>query len=127
MTTWAGGADRLCALEIDGLRWVIVAKIDAAEAFEPVTDFTRNIILATAAMIFLVCLASLILAQIFVRPVADWSPACGRWPPGSDVEVPVRSKDEFGDLGAAFNDMSRACGPNRNCWRSSRPRTTGCC
>ena len=56
-------------LQIEGLRWVIVAKIDTAEAFPPVSDFTRNLILATAAMIFLVCLASLILAQIFVRPV----------------------------------------------------------
>ena len=56
-------------LQIEGLRWVIVAKIDAAEAFQPVTDFTRNLIIATVAMIVLVCLASLILAQIFVRPV----------------------------------------------------------
>jgi len=96
-------------LDIDGLRWVIIAKISAAEAFGPVTDFTRNIVLATAAMIFLVCLASLILAQIFVRPVRRLVTGVRQISAGElNVQVPVTSRDEFGDLGVAFNDMGRS-------------------
>ena len=96
-------------LEIEGLRWVIVAKINTSEAFQPVADFTRNMVLATAAMIFLVCLASLILAQIFVRPVRRLVTGVRQVAAGDlTVQVPVRSKDEFGDLGGAFNDMSRS-------------------
>jgi len=37
-------------LKFEGLQWVIVAKIDAAEAFAPVNDFTRDLILATVAI-----------------------------------------------------------------------------
>lgn len=96
-------------LDIDGLRWVIIAKIDTAEAFKPVSDFTRDLILTTAAIIFLVCLASLVLAQIFVRPVRRLVTGVRQVAAGDlSVEVPIRSKDEFGDLGAAFNDMSRS-------------------
>jgi class 3 adenylate cyclase len=95
-------------LEIEGLRWVIVAKISTSEAFQPVADFSRNMVLATAAMIFLVCLASLILAQVFVRPVRRLVTGVRQVAAGDlTVQVPVRSKDEFGDLGGAFNDMSR--------------------
>jgi methyl-accepting chemotaxis protein len=96
-------------LQIQGLRWVLVAKIDAAEAFQPVTDFTRNLVIATVAMIVLVCLASLILAQIFVRPVRRLVTGVRQVAAGDlSVEVQVKTKDEFGDLGAAFNDMSRS-------------------
>ena len=96
-------------LQIQGLRWVIVAKIDSAEAFQPVTDFTRNLVIATVAMIVLVCLASLVLAQIFVRPVRRLVTGVRQVAAGDlSVEVRVKTKDEFGDLGAAFNDMSRS-------------------
>ena len=96
-------------LQIPGLRWVIVAKIDASEAFQPVTDFTRNMILATAAMIFLVCLGSLMLAQIFVRPVRRLVAGVRQVAAGDlSVQVPVKTRDEFDDLGGAFNDMSRS-------------------
>ncbi len=96
-------------LQIEGLRWVIVAKIATAEAFRPVTDFTRNLVLSTAAIIFLVCLASLILAQAFVRPVRRLVNGVRQVAAGDlSVEVMVRTTDEFGDLSGAFNDMSRS-------------------
>ncbi len=37
-------------LDIDGLDWVIVARMDASEAFEPVTDFTRTLLLSTLGL-----------------------------------------------------------------------------
>lgn len=115
-------------LQIEGLRWVIVAKIDAAEAFQPVTDFTRNLIIATVAMIVLVCLASLILAQIFVRPVRRLVTGVRQVAAGDlSVEVPVKTKNEFGDLGGAFNDMSRSLRTKQELLEDQQAETIGCC
>jgi class 3 adenylate cyclase len=94
-------------LEIPGLDWVMVAKVDEDEALEPVHDFARNIALSTAAIVLVICLLSLVLARVFTRPLKVLSGAVREVSSGNlGATVPVRSKDEFGDLGAAFNDMS---------------------
>lgn len=96
-------------LEFEGLQWVIVAKIDADEAFEPVDDFTRQLVLSTIAMIVAVCVAALLLAQLFSRPIRRLMTGVHRVAAGElGAEVATRSGDEFGDLGQAFNDMSRS-------------------
>lgn len=106
------GGENLTAympLEIDGLQWVLVARIDSAEAFAPVTDFTRNLIISVLAIIVVVSLLSLLLAQVFARPVRALVGAVRRVAAGDySTEVPNTRRDEFGDLGAAFNDMSRS-------------------
>lgn len=106
------GGENLTAympLEIDGLQWVLVARIDSSEAFAPVTDFTRNLIISVLAIIVVVSLLSLLLAQVFARPVRALVGAVRRVAGGDySVEVPNTRRDEFGDLGSAFNDMSRS-------------------
>ncbi|HXH35558.1 MAG TPA: adenylate/guanylate cyclase domain-containing protein [Plantibacter sp.] len=106
------GGENLTAympLEIDGLQWVLVARIDSAEAFAPVTDFTRNLIISVLAIIVVVSLLSLVLAQVFARPVRALVGAVRRVAAGDySTEVPNTRRDEFGDLGMAFNDMSRS-------------------
>ncbi|TBN55579.1 HAMP domain-containing protein [Glaciihabitans arcticus] len=95
-------------LDIEGVQWAIVAKIDSAEAFQPVSDFTRNVLLSIAGIVLAVCLLSLLLAQVFTRPVRGLVGAVRRVAAGeTGIEVDASSRDEFGDLGAAFNDMSR--------------------
>lgn len=94
-------------VEIDGLDWVAVARIDTAEAFAPVTDFTRNIVISTLAILLAVSLLSMVLAQVFTRPIHRLSDAVRRVAGGDlTVQVPANSRDEFGELGSAFNDMS---------------------
>ncbi|WP_144713860.1 adenylate/guanylate cyclase domain-containing protein [Curtobacterium pusillum] len=96
-------------LEVDGLRWVVVAQMDTSEAFAPVNDFARNIGLALVGIIVLVCLLSLLLAQVFVRPIRRLQTAVNRVSSGElGVEVDTKAGDEIGDLGLAFNDMSRS-------------------
>lgn len=96
-------------LKVDGVRWAIVAKVDASEALAPVRTFARNLLLATAVMILLVAAASMAMARVFTRPLNRLvtgvrAVAAGNL--GTRVEAP--SKDEFGDLAHAFNDMSRS-------------------
>jgi class 3 adenylate cyclase len=104
------GAESITAytpLEIEGLDWVAVARIETSEAFAPVTDFTRNLVLSTLAILLAVSLLSLLLAQVFTRPIKQLVDAVRRIAGGDlAVQVPQGSRDEFGDLGSAFNDMA---------------------
>lgn len=94
--------------DIPGLRWNVIAKIDTSEAFAPVSAFTRRLVLSTAAMIFVVCIASMLLARLFVRPIRRLEAGAQQISSGDyGATVPVTSRDEFGDLTHAFNDMSR--------------------
>jgi class 3 adenylate cyclase len=106
------GRDSLTAfapLSIDGLDWAIVAQESSAEALVPVEDFTRNLILSTAGMIIFVCLLSLVLAQVFVRPLRRLKTAARRIAEGDEgVQVDAGSSDELADVATAFNDMSRS-------------------
>ncbi|TPW70218.1 adenylate/guanylate cyclase domain-containing protein [Schumannella sp. 10F1B-5-1] len=96
-------------LQIEGLNWVIVARITTAEAYAPAAEFTRNLVLSTAAIALLVSLLSLLLAQIFLRPLRRLQTAVQRVSAGElGVQVDTGSRDEVADLGVAFNDMSRS-------------------
>ncbi|BBZ28699.1 adenylate/guanylate cyclase domain-containing protein [Mycolicibacterium madagascariense] len=94
--------------ELPGLRWGIVAKIDTSEAFAPVSAFTRRLVLSTVGIIFVVCIAAMLLARLFVRPIRRLESGAQQISSGDyGTTIPVTSRDEFGDLTVAFNDMSR--------------------
>ncbi|MBU3750061.1 MAG: HAMP domain-containing protein [Mycobacterium sp.] len=94
-------------LDIPGLDWAVVAKIDQSEALAPVNRFARNLALSTAAIVLAVCLLSLIFARILTRPVKRLAEAVRRVSGGEiGTSVAVESRDEFGELASAFNDMS---------------------
>lgn len=95
-------------VDLAGLDWAVIAKIDTAEAFAPVAAFTRMLVLSTVAMIFVVCIAAILLARFFVRPVRRLEAGAQQISAGDyGTVLPVRSRDEFGDLTVAFNEMSR--------------------
>lgn len=92
----------------DQVRWNIVAKIDAGEAFAPVAQFTRTLVLSTTAIIFIVCVIAMLLARGFVRPIKRLEAGSRQITAGDyGTVLPLRSLDEFGDLTVAFNEMSR--------------------
>jgi class 3 adenylate cyclase len=95
-------------VNLPGLHWTIIAKIDTSEAFAPVAAFTRTLVISTAVIIFVVCLAAMLLARLFVRPIRHLEAGAQQISAGDyEVTLPVKSRDEFGDLTVAFNDMSR--------------------
>lgn len=94
-------------LEVDDLDWIVIARIDSSEAFAPVDDFTRIVLISLLGIMLVVALLSLLLAQVFTRPIHRLVGAVHRVAEGDlDVQVPAGSRDEFGDLGSAFNDMA---------------------
>ena len=95
-------------VDVKGLHWAVVAKIDTSEAFAPVSSFTRTLVLSTTVIIFVVCIAAMLLARLFVRPIRRLESGAQRISSGEyGVSLPVQSRDEFGDLTVAFNEMSR--------------------
>jgi class 3 adenylate cyclase len=95
-------------VDVPGLHWAVIAKIDTSEAFAPVSAFTRRLVLSTTVIIFVVCIAAMLLARLFVRPIRRLESGAQRISSGEyGVSLPVQSRDEFGDLTVAFNEMSR--------------------
>ncbi|WP_099020714.1 adenylate/guanylate cyclase domain-containing protein [Mycolicibacterium palauense] len=95
-------------VNLPGLNWSLIAKINTDEAFTPVLNFTRKLVWSTVLIIFLVCIASMFLARLFVRPIKRLEAGAERIGAGNfDTTLPVLSRDEFGDLTMVFNEMSR--------------------
>ncbi|MDF2992648.1 MAG: adenylate/guanylate cyclase protein [Microbacterium sp.] len=94
-------------LDIDGLDWTIVARMDADEAFAPVADFTRTVVLSTLGLMLLVSVLALVLSQSFTRPLRRLATAVRSLADGDyEARVPVRGNDDVADLATAFNDMA---------------------
>lgn len=95
-------------LYVLGLRWVIVAQIESSEAFAPLTDLTRRIVLSSAIMILIVTALAAYMSRRFVRPIVRLVEGAHRLEAGDrGVNVDVETRDEFADLGASFNHMSK--------------------
>jgi len=93
-------------LDIPGLDWVVVAELDASEAFAPIRKFARNITFAGAILAFVVLILSWVVARRFVGPIVELEEAAGRFAGGDDsVHLRVRGDDELGRLTATFNRM----------------------
>ncbi len=91
------------------LQWIIIAKVDIAEAFARESSFTRTMVLTTVGMIFTVCVLAVYLAQVFVRPIRRLEEGAQRIAAGDyHVAIPVETRDQIGDLTEAFNEMSRS-------------------
>ncbi|WP_439563992.1 adenylate/guanylate cyclase domain-containing protein [Microcella sp.] len=96
-------------VDVAGVDWVVVAEIDSAEAFAPVTEFTRNLVVSSAVLALVVSVLSLLLARIFVSPLRRLAHAAQRIAAGeTGVTVDAGSNDELRQVSAAFNDMSRS-------------------
>lgn len=90
------------------LHWSILATRETAEANARVASLTETLVITTAAMVFVICVAALLVAQMFVRPIRRLQDGAQEISAGNyDVAIPVTSRDEIGELTTAFNEMSR--------------------
>lgn len=91
------------------LHWSILATRDNSDAFARLGRFSKTLVIAVAAMIFAICVASMFVAQAAVRPVRRLEEGTRKISSGDyEMNIPVRRRDEIGDLTAAFNEMSRS-------------------
>lgn len=92
---------------IEGLDWVVVARMETSEAFAPVADFTRTLLLSVLGLTLVISVLSLLLAQAFTAPLRRLAEAVRRVAGGDyGVRVAVGGADEMGELSRDFNEMA---------------------
>jgi class 3 adenylate cyclase len=90
------------------LHWSVLATRDNSDAFARLSRFSKTLVIAITGMVFVICVASMVIAQAAVRPVRRLEEGTRKISSGDyDINIPVMARDEIGDLTAAFNEMSR--------------------
>jgi class 3 adenylate cyclase len=90
------------------LHWSILATRDDSDAFARLGKFSKTLVIAVTVLVFVICVASLLIAGTAMRPVRRLEEGTRKISSGDyDVNIPVMARDEIGDLTAAFNEMSR--------------------
>jgi class 3 adenylate cyclase len=93
------------------LHWSILATRDDSDAFARLGKFSKTLVIAVTTVVFVISVASMIIAQSAVRPVRRLEAGTRKVSSGDyDVKIPVTARDEIGDLTVAFNEMSRSLG-----------------
>ena len=87
--------------------WVIVSEISAHEAFQPIRQLQRTILVCGAILILVVAFLAMVLARFFVRPIDTLTRGVQSLASGeADAHVDLKSEDEFGELAESFNFMA---------------------
>lgn len=89
------------------LRLGLVIKMDEAEALAPIRTFTAWFLFLGLGTSLAVLAVSLLIARSISNPILALTRAAGRMAGGDmTVRTDIRSGDEIGALGTAFNDMA---------------------
>ena len=92
---------------IPALGWGMVAKIDVAEAFEPVTELRDFFFILVIAVIVLAILVAFTVAKSISEPIQILQKGTAEIGRGNlDHKVGTDAKDEIGQLGRAFDQMT---------------------
>src|SRR6202007_2590062 len=90
------------------LHWVILATRDDSDAFARLGKFSKTLVIAISALIFAICVASMLIAQAAMRPVRRLEEGTQKISSGDyDIKIPAMTRDEIGDLATHLNEMSR--------------------
>lgn len=92
-------------LSLVGLDWVILAEMDLAEAYRPLHDFERLLIVSSVGLILLITALAMLLANIFTRPINAFIASANKITTGERNRIEVDSQDEFGQLASSLNTM----------------------
>ncbi len=91
-------------LDIDGLKWVMLAEMDVSEAYAPIHSFEKTIFIGATLIMALITLVAMWLTAIFVKPINTLIKTAREVGAGEfDAVVKSGSEDEFGDLAKSFN------------------------
>lgn len=101
-------------VDLDSLRWGIIAKIDESEAMAPLTAYAKRVLAWGVALSLVATLIALLLAKVLTRPITALVRAAKRVSQGElDVRVELIATDEYRELGEAFNEMVTSLRTNR--------------
>ena len=94
---------------LETVPWVVVAALPVEEAFAPIADTQGDIARITLLVIVLIAPLVWLGTRYLLAPLLALHDAIRRVrsDPSANAEVPVRSRDEIGDLAADFNELIR--------------------
>jgi class 3 adenylate cyclase len=93
-------------LDISGVHWGLVAKIEMAEAFAPIERLGRDLMIVGGLTLVAVIAIGGWLSRSLTEPLRDLTAGARRFAAGDgSVRVAARSRDEIGQLCLAFNSM----------------------
>ena len=93
-------------LAIPGVKWALVAKIDTAEAFAPIYQLRQDLLIVGGLALLVVAATAAWLSRALLGPLRELTAGVKRFAAGDyGASVPVRTRDEIGQLCSAFNGM----------------------
>jgi class 3 adenylate cyclase len=93
-------------LQIEGLNWAILSEINLAEAYAPIYDFERQLLISATLLMLFVILLAMAMASVFVKPINQLIESARKVASGQlDTIAALETKDEFGELAQSFNAM----------------------
>jgi methyl-accepting chemotaxis protein len=96
-------------LNIDGLNWAVVSELDEDEAFAPIHNMQKWLIIISVGIIILIILIALFFRRMLVEPLKEAVNLAESIATGDlSQRVKKRSNDEIGDLVDAMNRSSAA-------------------
>ncbi|MBM3966281.1 MAG: HAMP domain-containing protein, partial [Planctomycetes bacterium] len=94
-------------IELDSLRWAVLAEKDIDEAYAPIREFGRKVLIVASGMALLVSLLAIVCSSLLTRPLRLLTEGAKRLGAGdTGVRVNIKSQDDFGELGRVFNEMA---------------------
>ena len=98
---------RTAPVELGGFHWVVGVGIDNDDIFKPVRELRVLLLQSTLFVLLLAVLMTLVIARRTTSPIEALQRHTQRVASGDlDARIEVRSKDELGELGDAFNRMT---------------------
>lgn len=93
-------------LAISGVNWALIAKTDSAEAFAPIEQLRRDLMVVGGLALLAVAAVAAWLSRALLGPLRELTAGVKRFAAGDyETTVQVRTKDEIGQLCSAFNGM----------------------
>jgi len=102
-------------LDLDSIRWGVIAEMDVDEAYAPIRAYARHALLAATGLSLGTAILAMVASWLLVRPLRQLTDAARRIGAGEvGVRVDLNSRDEFGDLARTFNHMSESLREQRS-------------
>ena len=93
-------------LNVKGLDWAVMSEIDLEEAYAPISEFKRTILVWGSLIIVIITAASLLLSSIFIKPVKRLINTTKQIGKGEmNTLAMLEGTGEFGELASALNSM----------------------
>ncbi|HEY7291349.1 MAG TPA: sensor histidine kinase [Vicinamibacterales bacterium] len=102
-----GRRDLGVATRIPSLGWTVIVEQPTREAYATATTLQRQLVVAISIALLGMIVVGYLFGRSFITPILTLQRATHAVAAGKlDTRVQIASKDEFGDLGDAFNTMA---------------------